>query len=59
MLKSIGSAIKMFAANTGIENINIDATCSGDEIMTSDGRMHDGLSIVFHCDIFDEEDDDE
>ena len=61
MLKTIGGAVRRFALSTGIDNISIDTQCCNAPVMTSDGKMHDGLNVSFTCDIYspDNDDDDE
>lgn len=58
MLKAVGDAVKAFAANTGIDHINVEATCGNDAVMTPDGRIHDGRSIVFRCDVYNDDEED-
>lgn len=59
MLKTIGDAVRRFAISTGVDNISVDTQCCNVPVMTSDGKMHDGLNVSFTCDIYDPELDDD
>lgn len=55
MLKIIGDAIHAFSDATGATHIEINSRCTHDSVMTIDKKMHDGLNIVFSCDIYNPE----
>lgn len=61
MLKTIGDAVREFAISTGVDNVSVSSQCCNEPVMTSDGKMHDGLNVIFTCDIYspDNDDDDE
>lgn len=59
MLKTIGDAVREFALSTGFDNISVGTQCSNEPVMTSDGKMHEGLNVSFTCDIYTPEWDDD
>lgn len=59
MLKTIGDAVREFALSTGVDNVSVGTQCSNEPVMTSDGKMHEGLNVSFTCDIYTPEWDDD
>lgn len=59
MLKTIGDAVREFAISTGFDNVSVSSQCCNEPVMTSDGKMHEGLNISFTCDIYDPDLDDD
>lgn len=61
MLKTIGDAVREFALSTGVDNVSVSSQCCNEPIMTSDGKIHEGLNVSFTCEIYNNElnDDDE
>lgn len=59
MLKAIGEAVRDFALSTGVDNVSVSSQCCNEPIMTSDGKIHEGLNVSFTCEIYNNELDDD